>query len=119
MKQPALYILASARNGTLYIGVTSNLLQRVWQHKNNLAEGFTKEHGVHMLVYFELHSDMNEAITREKQFKRWKRSWKLELIEKSNPQWKDLWPLVVGDEGLDSRLRGNDSENECENNEKQ
>jgi putative endonuclease len=95
-KQPAVYILASKRNGTLYIGVTSDLIKRVWQHKEDLAEGFTKRYGVHTLVYYELHGDMMSAIQREKQMKKWNRAWKIELIEKDNPQWLDLWPGLVG-----------------------
>ena len=91
MKQPFVYILASKRNGTLYLGVTSNLTQRVWQHKNDLADGFTKRYRVHMLVWYELHGTMQSAIAREKAVKEWKRSWKLELIEKTNPQWQDLY----------------------------
>ncbi len=96
MKQPAVYILASRRNGTLYIGVTSNLVQRIWQHKNDLIEGFTRQYQVHTLVYFEMHSDMLAAITREKQFKKWNRDWKIQLIEKDNPDWRDLWDDMVG-----------------------
>jgi putative endonuclease len=84
-KQPAVYILTSKRNGTLYIGVTSDLLKRCWEHKNNLVDGFTKQYGVHQLAYFELHRDMTEAIAREKQLKKWNRAWKLKLIEKHNP----------------------------------
>lgn len=95
MKQPAVYILASQRNGTLYIGVTSDLIQRIWQHKNDLIEGFTKKYQVHTLVYYELHSEMTAAITREKQLKKWNRAWKLSLIEKQNPQWQDLWNDIV------------------------
>lgn len=83
--QPAVYILASQRNGTLYIGVTSHLVQRIWQHKNDLAPGFTEKFSVHGLVYFELLDDMASAITREKQLKKWHRAWKLALIEKQNP----------------------------------
>ncbi len=90
-KQPAVYILASMRNGTLYIGVTSNLIQRVWQHKSNLVQGFTQKYNVHDLVYYELHAEMYAAITREKQLKKWTRAWKLELIEEKNPHWKDLY----------------------------
>ncbi|HEX7229874.1 MAG TPA: GIY-YIG nuclease family protein [Candidatus Binatia bacterium] len=96
-KQPAVYILTSKRNGTLYIGVTSDLLKRCWEHKNNLVDGFTKQYGVHQLAYFELHRDMTEAITREKQLKRWNRAWKLKLIEKHNPDWKDLWEVLTKD----------------------
>jgi putative endonuclease len=91
MKQYYVYILASKRNGTLYIGVTNNLLKRVYEHKNNLIEGFTQKYNVHNLVYYEQHNDIGKAITREKQMKKWKRQWKIELIEKSNPQWNDLY----------------------------
>jgi len=94
-KQPAVYILASGYNGTLYIGVTSNLIQRIWQHKNDLVEGFTGKYGVHSLVYFELHGDMQTAIQREKQLKKWNRQWKIALIEKVNPMWRDLWEGLV------------------------
>ncbi|MCF6204308.1 MAG: GIY-YIG nuclease family protein [Methylococcaceae bacterium] len=90
-KQPYVYILASKKNGTLYIGVTSNLIQRIWQHKNTQVEGFTKKYNVHILVYYEHHEIMQSAITREKQMKKWKRDWKIKLIEKDNPQWLDLW----------------------------
>ena len=95
-KQPAVYILASRRNGTLYIGVTSDLVKRVWQHKNDVLEGFTKKYGVHTLVYCEMHTDMTEAIRREKRLKKWNRAWKIELIEEENPQWLDLWPTLTG-----------------------
>ena len=90
-KQPYVYILASKKNGTLNIGVTSNLIQRIWQHKNNQVEGFTEKYSVHFLVYFEQHEMMESAITREKQMKKWRRDWKIKLIEKSNPLWEDLW----------------------------
>jgi putative endonuclease len=93
--QTAVYILASQRNGTLYVGVTSHLVQRIWQHKNDLVEGFTEKYGVHRLVYFELLDDMLGAITREKQLKKWNRAWKLALIEKQNPRWQDLWPTIL------------------------
>jgi len=89
-RQPAVYILASKPNGTLYIGVTSDLAKRVWEHKNDSVDGFTKRYGVHRLVYYELHADMMSAITREKQLKKWNRAWKLELIESENPGWNDL-----------------------------
>lgn len=85
------YILASKRNGTLYIGVTSGLKKRVYEHKNDLIEGFTKKYQVHMLIYHEMTNDVESAIKREKQLKKWKRKWKLELIEKSNPEWRDLY----------------------------
>lgn len=91
MKQYYVYILASNRNGTLYIGVTNNLLKRVDEHKSKLIEGFTKKYNVHNLVYYEQHNDISCAITREKQMKKWKRKYKLELIEKSNPDWIDLY----------------------------
>jgi putative endonuclease len=94
-KQPAVYVLASKRNGTLYIGVTSNLQKRAWEHKNDLIEGFTKKYGIHHLVYYELQEDMMTAITREKQMKKWNRSWKLKLIESKNPDWKDLWEDII------------------------
>jgi putative endonuclease len=90
-RQPAVYILANNRNGTLYIGVTSDLVKRVWEHKSDLIEGFTKKYAVHRLVYYEMHPDMLAAIAREKQLKKWNRAWKLELIEERNPDWKDLW----------------------------
>jgi len=90
-KMPVVYILASKRNGTLYIGVTSDLPKRAWEHKNDWVGGFTKRYRVHYLVYYELHENMESAMGREKQIKKWKRSWKLELIEKQNPDWKDLW----------------------------
>jgi len=90
-KQPVEYILASQKNGTLYIGVTSNLSKRIWQHKSNLVEGFSREYHVNLLVYYEVHKSMRAAITREKQLKWWKREWKLRLIESVNPTWRDLY----------------------------
>ena len=90
MEQPVVYILASKPYGTLYIGVTSNLADRIEAHRIGGADGFTKEHGVHTLVYFELHEDMYEAIQREKRLKKWNREWKIKLIEEMNPEWKDL-----------------------------
>ena len=89
------YILASKRNGTLYIGVSSDLIKRVYEHKNNLVDGFTKKYNVHDLVYYEQTEDVESAISREKQLKNWKRKWKLELIEKLNPIWKDLYPELL------------------------
>jgi putative endonuclease len=89
-RQPAVYILASKRNGTLYVGVTSNLLKRVWEHKNDLVEGFTKKYAVHRPVYFELFETMPEAIQREKRMKRWHRGSKLRILERLNPDWRDL-----------------------------
>ena len=88
-------MLASQRNGTLYIGVTSDLIKRVWEHKQDSVEGFTKKYGVHDLVWYEQHEDMLAAIAREKTLKEWQRAWKLELIEKMNPQWKDLYEDLV------------------------
>jgi len=88
-------ILCSKRNGTLYIGVTSNLPQRVWQHKEGLVEGFTKRYEVKRLVWFEQHESAESAITREKQLKKWNRSWKIELIESINPYWNDLYSEIV------------------------
>ncbi|MDD4091956.1 MAG: GIY-YIG nuclease family protein [Smithellaceae bacterium] len=94
-QQPAVYILASKRNGTLYTGVTSDLIKRIWEHKNNLVAGFTKRHRVHTLVWYELHADMISAIEREKNIKEWKREWKLNLIEKNNPDWRDLYDEII------------------------
>jgi len=95
MKQSYVYILSSKKNGTLYIGVTSDLIKRVWEHKNNVVEGFTKKYSIHNLVYFEIFEDIEQAINREKQLKRWNRKWKLELIEKSNPNWVDLYEGIL------------------------
>ena len=89
------YILASKKNGTLYIGVTNDLIKRVYEHKNDLVEGFTKKYGVHQLVYFEQTGSIESAITREKQIKKWRRQWKIELIEGKNPEWKDLFLDLV------------------------
>ncbi len=91
MKLPCVYLLASQRNGTLYVGVTSDLVQRIWQHKNDLAEGFTKRYGVHMLVWYEECGTMEAAISRERAIKEWKRAWKIRLIENRNPEWKDIY----------------------------
>ena len=95
MKQPCVYILSSRRNGTLYVGVTSDLIQRVWQHKNDSAKGFTQKYRVHTLVWYEIHATMESAIMREKAIKEWKRAWKLELIESFNPEWRDLYGEIV------------------------
>ena len=94
-REPALYILASHKDGTLYIGVTSNLVKRIYEHKNNLANGFTKQYGVHILVYFELHHTMEAAIVREKQIKKWKREYKVNLIEADNLNWDDLYSNIL------------------------
>ena len=96
MKTYYVYILASQRNGTLYVGVTNDLIRRVHAHKNGLANGFSKKYHVHMLVHYEQFNDIRDAITREKQLKRWKRSWKLRLIEQTNPRWNDLYPEITG-----------------------
>ena len=90
------YILASSRNGTLYIGVTSQLAQRVWQHKEGLVDGFTKQYGLKTLVWYEQHDTAESAITREKQIKKWERKWKVGLIETENPYWNDLYDDVAG-----------------------
>ena len=94
-RQPCVYILASGRNGTLYTGVTSNLVGRVWQHRNEVVHGFTSRYHVHDLVWYELHETMESAILREKQLKEWKRAWKLRLIEGGNPGWLDLHPTLL------------------------
>ena len=96
MKQPAVYLLASRYRGTLYVGVTSDLVQRIWQHRQGLVEGFTQRYGAHMLVWFEQHATMLDAIAREKRIKEWKRAWKLELIETNNPRWRDLYDDLLG-----------------------
>ena len=95
MKQPAVYILASRMNGTLYIGVTSDLVRRVWEHKNDLVEGFTQRYGVHRLVWYELHVTMEAAILQEKRLKEWRRAWKLRLIQRINPEWEDLYDRLI------------------------
>ena len=89
------YILASKRNGTLYVGVTGNLANRIFEHKEDLRDGFTKEYGVHLLVWFEEYGDVQDAIVREKRIKKWRRAWKIEAIEKMNPAWKDLYSDIV------------------------
>jgi putative endonuclease len=90
-KQPCVYIMTSRPNGTLYVGVTSDLKGRVWQHKNDVLEGFTQRYGVHGLVWFEMHETMRSAIAREKAIKEWKRAWKIQLVEEKNPEWHDLY----------------------------
>jgi len=94
-KQFFVYILCSKRNGTLYTGVTSDLIKRVYEHKNKLADGFTKKYGVHRLIWYEMHDAAETAIPREKQIKKWNRAWKLEVIEQMNPDWKDLYDELV------------------------
>ncbi len=93
-KRPCVYLLASGRNGTLYVGVTSNLVKRVWEHKNHVVDGFTKKYGVDQLVWYEVHETMESAIQREKAIKEWQRDWKLKLIEQMNPDWVDLYDSV-------------------------
>jgi len=95
MKQPTVYILTNKKNGTLYIGVTSNLIQRIWQHKNNLAPGFTQKYKLYHLVWYECHQNMYSAISREKQLKNWKREWKISLIEENNSGWNDLYQFLL------------------------
>jgi len=89
------YILANQRNGTLYIGVTLDLIKRIWQHKSGVVEGFTEKYGVKRLVYYERHENAESAIHREKRLKEWKRAWKLALIEKMNPRWEDLYAGIL------------------------
>lgn len=91
MIRPCVYILASQRNGTLYVGVTGDVAKRVWEHRSGAVPGFTRQYAVHTLVYVEFHETMPDAILREKQIKKWRRAWKLELIEQSNPDWRDLY----------------------------
>jgi putative endonuclease len=94
-RQPCVYMMASQRNGTLYIGVTSNLIKRIWEHKTNVVEGFTKKYGVHTLVWYGIHETMDSAIQKEKTLKKWRREWKIELIESSNPDWHDLYETII------------------------
>ncbi|UIJ45945.1 GIY-YIG nuclease family protein [Sphingomonas cannabina] len=94
-KRGFVYIVASQRNGTIYIGSTSNLPQRIWQHRNGVADGFTKEHRCHILVWYEAYDSLEEARLREKRMKEWKRSWKLREIEGPNPDWEDLYPSIA------------------------
>ena len=91
MKTYYVYIMASKKNGTLYIGVTNDLIRRVWEHKNDVVEGFTKKYGVHHLVWYQDTNDIDAAIQREKQIKKWNREWKINLIQKENPEWLDLY----------------------------
>ena len=95
MKTPCVYILASKPNGTLYVGVTSNIARRVWEHKNNVIEGFTKKYNIHLLVYYEIHATMPDAILREKQIKHWNRVWKIKLIQQMNSEWRDLYEDIA------------------------
>jgi putative endonuclease len=91
IKIPCVYIMASARNGTLYLGVTSNIIKRVWEHKNNVVDGFSKQYKTHILVWYEIHPTMDGALHREKAIKKWNREWKLKMIEITNPEWVDLY----------------------------
>jgi len=95
MNQYYVYILASQRNGTLYVGMTNDLARRCYEHKHGMVEGFTKKYQVHTLVYYEAHNDVSEAIKREKQLKKWNRSWKIRLIEEKNPEWMELYDSIV------------------------
>ncbi|MBU9888420.1 MAG: GIY-YIG nuclease family protein [Candidatus Omnitrophica bacterium] len=109
MKTYYLYIMASQKRGTLYIGITNDLLKRVFEHKKDLVDGFTKRYCVHKLVYYEKTSDIMSAILREKRMKEWNRQWKIDLIEKEYPYWHDLYDTLA--HCMDSRLRGNDMVN--------
>jgi putative endonuclease len=107
------YLLASRPHGTLYVGVTSDLVRRIWEHRNDLVQGFTRQYGVHRLVYFERYEDVRDAIAREKQLKKWNRAWKLQLIREANPTWRDLYEdltacFPASASGMDSRFCGND-----------
>lgn len=105
MKQPAVYLMASQRNGTLYVGVTSDLIKRDWQHRTHAVAGFTQKYDVSLLVWFEQHETMASAISREKAIKKWNRAWKLKLIEQTNPDWLDLWLIIIGEQA-DFRVSG-------------
>ncbi len=94
-KQYYVYLMASRKNGTLYVGVTNDLVRRTYEHRENIIEGFTKKYGVHMLVYYEVHRDVSEALLREKRIKKWERKWKLQLINEVNPKWKDLYDDLI------------------------
>jgi putative endonuclease len=94
-KRPCVYILALSRNGTLYVGVTRDLARRVWEHRSGVVEGFTRDYGIRTLVFAEFHETMENAIAREKRIKKWRRAWKLELIEQHNPQWRDLYDELI------------------------
>jgi len=95
MQNYYVYMMASKRNGTLYTGVTSDLVKRVWQHKSGEMPGFTSKYKVNQLVYYEIHTDLREAIKREKNIQAWKRNWKLQLIEQNNPNWSDLYNTII------------------------
>lgn len=95
-KLPCVYVLASGLNGTPYVGVTRDLAGRTWQHREHVVDGFTKRYGVTRLVWYEMHETMESAILREKRIKKWRRAWKMQLIDASNPSWRDLWPDITG-----------------------
>ena len=109
MRQPSVYIMASQKNGTLYTGVTGNLLRRVYEHRENLLPGFSRDYGCKLLVWFEQHLEMRSAIQREKTIKHWMRKWKLNLIEATNPDWADLYPFLSG-HCLDPRIKSEDDD---------
>ena len=95
-KSPCVYLLANKPDGVLYLGVTSDLVKRIWQHKNSFVDGFSKRYNTHRLVWYEQHEDMSSAILREKRVKKWAREWKVQLIEESNPEWRDLYGDIIG-----------------------
>lgn len=107
MKGGYVYMMASRKNGTIYVGATSDLIKRAWEHRNGVVPGFTRRYGCNLLVWFEVHDDLEEARRRELQIKEWKRAWKVRLIEEANFDWNDLYPAIVGpaDAGLDPGLR--------------
>ena len=111
-RHPCVYLLASDRNGTLYVGATSNLVARIWEHREHGIHGFTDRYDVTRLVWCEMHDTMEAALVREKRIKKWNRAWKLALIDGLNPSWRDLWSDINGQiptaRSMDSRLRGND-----------
>jgi putative endonuclease len=114
MKKPVVYLMARKRNGTLYVGVTSDLSKCCWQHKTGCLEGFTRKYHIHLLVYYKVHNSMRMAILREKQIKKWNRAWKVRLIEKENPCWEDLFDMILCpqknlESGFPPKPRGNDS----------
>ncbi len=106
MKDYYTYILANKKNGVLYIGITSDIIKRIWEHKNKVIKGFTQKYKINKLVYFEIYSDPENAIKREKRLKFYKRQWKIDLIEKSNSEWQDLYPLLIGN--LDPAVKPQD-----------
>ncbi len=95
MKQYYVYIITNKPYGTLYVGISSNLVQRIYQHREGMAPGFSKEHGLNRLVWYQMHQDVNEAIASEKKIKKWRRDWKVNVIQEMNPEWKDLYPSII------------------------